>query len=102
MMYELVAGYAKDLSVFGVVFSAVGAAVWKLFAEPKVNKIVDAKAVKMQAQLDEINEELERGKEKFDDIAFDIKKVLYIIRETAPEEVIKKMEAKAEIFRPKG
>lgn len=91
----------RQFIVFLPVFLVVGGMVWKVYAEPVLDKKIEEKLKPISIKQDQIESVLERMNKTLNEIEFNQKKIQLIQEKTTKPKILEEVNRETEVFRPK-
>lgn len=90
----------KLLPSFGIVLAFVWVVVWKVFAEPEVEKVVETSQTQLKKDIKETSSRSKQNQNEIREIKWEIKQVRFMLEESLPKEDVRRAKRRSELLRP--
>ena len=92
--------YLKLLGILGIVITFTVGILWKVYAEPRNQTQIDSTLAPVLVNIGKIKDKAKKQDKKIEDLSFESKQQLFLLKTIAGEKAVSKMEEVTEIFKP--
>lgn len=90
----------KLLPSFGLVVGFVWVVVWKVFAEPEVEKVVKASQEQLEENVEDNKKRSKSNQNEIHEVKWDVKQIRFMLEENLPKEDVRRAKRRSELLRP--